>query len=191
MADHLLATAAGNGAIVLWNLNKITKQKQGKDHISREVPGCSLNVWFYFLFIGVLSLLETSNGKRGLIQIWSLVFTFLIIIIIIIATTTTTTTIIIRIISIISIIICSWAAWINTKKQYSPNSLCPTKELPRPVVLFLLCISMTTLVYLSFFFLFFFAIKVLAYLYFLCISLENYCVLPLLRIVNHQETFHY
>ena len=27
--DHILATAAGNGAVVLWNLNKITKQKQG------------------------------------------------------------------------------------------------------------------------------------------------------------------
>ncbi|XP_068715424.1 GATOR2 complex protein WDR24-like isoform X3 [Montipora capricornis] len=26
--DHILATAAGNGAVVLWNLNKITKQKQ-------------------------------------------------------------------------------------------------------------------------------------------------------------------
>lgn len=25
----MLATAAGNGAVVLWNLNKITKQKQG------------------------------------------------------------------------------------------------------------------------------------------------------------------
>ena len=27
--DHILATAAGNGAVILWNLNKITKQKQG------------------------------------------------------------------------------------------------------------------------------------------------------------------
>ncbi|EDO45890.1 predicted protein, partial [Nematostella vectensis] len=26
--DHILATAAGNGAVVIWNLNKITKQKQ-------------------------------------------------------------------------------------------------------------------------------------------------------------------
>lgn len=26
--DHILATAAGNGAVILWNLNKITKQKQ-------------------------------------------------------------------------------------------------------------------------------------------------------------------
>ena len=81
LADHLLATAAGNGAIVLWNLNKITKQKQGK------VPGCSLNVWFYFLFIDVLSLLETSNGKRGLFQICGLVCNFLLIIIIIIVIT--------------------------------------------------------------------------------------------------------
>ena len=76
LADHLLATAAGNGAIVLWNLNKITKQKQGKN------PG-----WFYFLFIGVLSLLETSNGKRGLFQICGLVCNFLLIIIIIIVIT--------------------------------------------------------------------------------------------------------
>ena len=81
LADHLLATAAGNGAIVLWNLNKITKQKQGK------VPGCSLNVWFYYLFIGVLSLLETSNGKRGLFQICGLLCNFLLIIIIIIVIT--------------------------------------------------------------------------------------------------------
>ena len=29
-SDHILATAAGNGAVVLWNLNKITKQKQGE-----------------------------------------------------------------------------------------------------------------------------------------------------------------
>ena len=29
LLDHILATAAGNGAVVLWNLNKITKQKQG------------------------------------------------------------------------------------------------------------------------------------------------------------------
>lgn len=28
-SDHILATAAGNGAVVIWNLNKITKQKQG------------------------------------------------------------------------------------------------------------------------------------------------------------------
>ena len=81
LTDHLLATAAGNGAIVLWNLNKITKQKQGK------VPGCSLNVWFYFLFIGVLSLLETSNGKSGLFQICVLVCNFLLSIIIIIVIT--------------------------------------------------------------------------------------------------------
>ena len=98
MADHLLATAAGNGAIVLWNLNKITKQKQGKDYIPRKVPGCSLNVWSYFLSIGVLSLLETSNGKRGLIQICGVIGIFLIVIIIIII-------IIIAIISVISIII--------------------------------------------------------------------------------------
>ena len=42
-ADHILATAAGNGAVVLWNLNKITKQKQGKKYIN-VVPAANFFV---------------------------------------------------------------------------------------------------------------------------------------------------
>lgn len=37
--DHILATAAGNGAVVLWNLNKITKQKQGT-YFNPLAPKC-------------------------------------------------------------------------------------------------------------------------------------------------------
>ena len=44
LTDHILATAAGNGAVVLWNLNKITKQKKGT-YCKPLAPKCTTSIF--------------------------------------------------------------------------------------------------------------------------------------------------